>query len=60
MVDWLWAQGLQHLWLSTERGTRAEGFYRAAGWRDAGLTPHGEQAFVLDRPAAAAPVAPTP
>jgi GNAT superfamily N-acetyltransferase len=57
MVDWLWSQGLEHLWLSTERGTRAEGFYRTAGWRDAGLTPHGEQAFVRDRPAAAAPAA---
>jgi len=54
MIEWLWEKGLEHLWLSTERGTRAEGFYRAAGWRDAGLTPHGEQAFVLDRPAQAA------
>lgn len=54
MVDWLWSQGLQHLWLTTDRGTRAEGFYRAAGWRDAGTTPHGELALVLDRPPAAA------
>jgi GNAT superfamily N-acetyltransferase len=53
MVDWLWSQGLQHLWLSTEAGTRAERFYRAAGWRDAGKTPHGELAFVLDRPSGA-------
>ena len=52
MVEWLWSQGLQHLWLSTEAGTRAERFYRAAGWRDAGTTPHGELAFVLDRPPA--------
>lgn len=52
MVDWLWSQGLQHLWLATERGTRAEGFYRAAGWREAGTTPHGELAFTLDRPRA--------
>jgi GNAT superfamily N-acetyltransferase len=50
MVDWLWSQGLQHIWLATGAGTRAEGFYRAAGWRDAGSTPHGELAFVLDRP----------
>lgn len=49
MVEWLWSQGLQRLWLATEAGTRAERFYRAAGWRHAGLTPHGEQAFVLDR-----------
>ena len=52
MVDWLWSQGLQHLWLSTDSGTRAERFYRAAGWRDAGTTPHGELALVLDRPPA--------
>jgi GNAT superfamily N-acetyltransferase len=50
MVDWLWSQGLRHLWLTTDRGTRAEAFYRAAGWRDAGTTPHGELAFTLDRP----------
>lgn len=54
MVEWLWSQGLQHLWLATEAGTRAARFYRAAGWREAGTTPHGELAFVLDRPAGAA------
>ena len=55
MVAWLWTQGLQRLWLSTEPGTRAAGFYRAAGWREAGATPHGERVFVLDRPAHATP-----
>jgi len=54
MVEWLWSQGLGHLWLATEAGTRAERFYRAAGWRHAGLTPHGELAFVLDRVPASA------
>jgi GNAT superfamily N-acetyltransferase len=54
MVGWLWSQGLQHLWLATDAGTRAARFYRAAGWRDAGTTPHGELAFVLDRPPAGA------
>jgi GNAT superfamily N-acetyltransferase len=53
-VQWLWSQGLEHLWLATEPGTRAERFYRAAGWRHAGVTPHGEMAFVLDRPQAGA------
>ena len=52
VVEWLWAQGLQHLWLATEAGTRAERFYRAAGWREDGTTPHGELAFVLHRPPA--------
>jgi GNAT superfamily N-acetyltransferase len=51
MVEWLWSRGLKHLWLNTEPGTRAERFYRAAGWRQDGATVHGELAFRLDRPA---------
>jgi len=37
MVGWMFSHGLPKLWLSTEVGTRAERFYRAAGWTDAGL-----------------------
>lgn len=44
MVDWLLAQGLQRLHLGTEPGTRAEGFYRRAGWTALGIA-HGEQQF---------------
>ncbi len=51
VVAWLWAQGLQHLWLTTAAGTRAERFYEAAGWQHAGLTEHGELHFRIDRPA---------
>jgi GNAT superfamily N-acetyltransferase len=51
MVDWLWSQGLKHLWLTTAAGTRAERFYEAAGWQRAGLTEHGELHFRIDRPA---------
>lgn len=36
MVAWLFAQGLARLWLTTTPATRAEAFYRRAGWRDAG------------------------
>jgi len=50
MVEWLWSQGFERLWLTTEAGTRAVGFYRAAGWRETGMTPKGELGFVLDRP----------
>jgi GNAT superfamily N-acetyltransferase len=50
MLAWLWSQGLTSLWLSTGPDTRAAGFYRAAGWRDAGLTPHGEIRFEIDAP----------
>jgi GNAT superfamily N-acetyltransferase len=52
MLRWLWSRGLQRLWLSTTPGTRAEGFYRAAGWRDAGPASHGEILFEIDRPGA--------
>ncbi len=31
MLDWLWSQGPDFLWLTTEPGTRAQGFYESAG-----------------------------
>ena len=51
MIDWLFAQGLQRLHLSTEPGTRAETFYRTAGWSALGLNADGEQTFELTLPA---------
>jgi GNAT superfamily N-acetyltransferase len=42
MLSWAAGAGLDRLRLSTAIGTRAEGFYRAAGWREAGFTPQGE------------------
>lgn len=52
MLEWLWQQGLDSLWLSTDPGTRAERFYRRAGWRDCGIEAHGEVRFEMRRPAA--------
>ena len=50
MVAWMFAQGVESLWLTTEPGTRAEGFYRDAGWTDAGLVPGGrERRFEMRR-----------
>jgi GNAT superfamily N-acetyltransferase len=49
MLAWLWSQGLQRLWLTTGPNTRAEAFYRAAGWRDTGRTAHGEIRFEQER-----------
>ena len=46
MVAWLHAQGVRELWLTTRPGTRAERFYRAAGWRFDGMTGDGEARFV--------------
>jgi GNAT superfamily N-acetyltransferase len=42
MVEWLFSQGLERLWLTTEPGTRAQRFYEAAGWKRVGLTDGGE------------------
>ena len=42
MIDWLGAQGLKRLWLTTEPGTRAQSFYESAGWQFVGSADHGE------------------
>ena len=49
MVAWLWSQGHDRLWLTTEPGTRAERFYREAGWKLLGTTSSGELRFELSR-----------
>ncbi len=51
MMAWFWAEGVPRVWLSTGPHTRAEAFYRAAGWQDTGLTAHGEVRFEMARPA---------
>jgi GNAT superfamily N-acetyltransferase len=45
VVSWLSTQRVDRVWLSTQPGTRAEKFYRAAGWTDAGRTTNGEVRF---------------
>lgn len=47
MLAWLRKEGAGVLWLTTEPGTRAERFYRAAGWRMAGQTGKGELRFEM-------------
>lgn len=49
VIEWLWQQNLDRLWLTTGPGTRAEAFYRKAGWRDCGMTEKGELRFELFR-----------
>ncbi|PRY16237.1 acetyltransferase (GNAT) family protein [Pontibacter ummariensis] len=49
MVDWSFAQGQSKLWLTTDPGTRAETFYRKAGWVETGKAKNGELRFELDR-----------
>ena len=49
MMDWFFDQGVDRVWLGTDPGTRAEGFYRSAGWRPAGEEPNGEVRFEISR-----------
>jgi GNAT superfamily N-acetyltransferase len=50
LLAWLWSQPLDVLWLTTEPGSRAQGFYEAAGWRLAGRTERGELRYEMQRP----------
>jgi GNAT superfamily N-acetyltransferase len=45
MTAWLFAQGSEPVWLTTAPGTRAERFYREAGWRETGRDGNGEVRF---------------
>ena len=48
MMEGLFADGAEHVWLRTEPDTRAEGFYRAAGWRYIGRE-QGEARYEISR-----------
>jgi GNAT superfamily N-acetyltransferase len=48
MLKWYFDQTDQPLWLSTEPGTRAEAFYRRAGWTEVGIHGQGEVKFEMD------------
>lgn len=39
MLDWYFKQSKEKVWLGTDFNTRAEHFYRKAGWKETGL--HG-------------------
>jgi len=47
MLAWYFSRADATLWLSTAPGTRAEGFYRAAGWKYVGLYRKTELKFEL-------------
>ena len=50
MLNWYFAQTDQTVWLSTSPGTRAEKFYRNAGWNEVGVHGKGELKFELTGP----------
>lgn len=47
MLDWYFSQTSHRVWLSTAPGTRAEKFYRKAGWEEAGMHGKGEVRFEM-------------
>jgi GNAT superfamily N-acetyltransferase len=47
MMDWYFDQTDATIWLSTGPGTRAEQFYRKAGWTEAGTYGKGEVKFEM-------------
>jgi hypothetical protein len=47
MMDWYFDQTGETCWLSTSPGTRAEGFYRRAGWEETGTYGKGEIKFEM-------------
>ena len=49
MLNYSFEQGTPQLWLSTGPGTRAETFYRKAGWHAKGLTADGELRFEMNK-----------
>ena len=48
MLDWFFSQTNSSIWLSTSPGTRAEQFYRKAGWKEVGTYGKGEIKFEMD------------
>lgn len=49
MMDWYFKQTAETIWLSTTPGTRADRFYRKAGWEEAGTYGKEEIKFTMTR-----------
>jgi GNAT superfamily N-acetyltransferase len=47
MMDWYFEQTNAAIWLSTGPGTRADQFYRKAGWAETGIYGKGEVKFEM-------------
>ncbi len=48
MMHWYFSQTGEDCWLSTAPGTRAEAFYRKAGWQEKGTYGKGETRFEMN------------
>jgi len=49
MLEWYFEQTTEPIWLGTAPGTRAEQFYRTAGWKEIGVHGKGEVKFEMSR-----------
>lgn len=47
MLQWMRATAFKKFTLSTEAGTRADRFYRSAGWQFAGINEDGDACFEI-------------
>jgi GNAT superfamily N-acetyltransferase len=47
MGDWYFSQTKNKVWLGTAPDTRAEAFYKKAGWRPSGIHGRGEIKFEM-------------
>ena len=48
MIDWYFDHTKEIVWLGTAPGTRAEKFYRKAGWKEIGVHGKGEIKFEMN------------
>lgn len=49
MLDWYFSTDKKKVWLGTSPKTRAEYFYRKAGWRETGTHGNGETKFEMTK-----------
>jgi len=49
MLDWYFDQTKETVWLGTAANTRAEKFYRKAGWKEVGTHGKGEIKFEMSK-----------
>ena len=48
-VSWLWQNGAQHLWLTTDPRSKAARFYQRRGWVATGRSERGDMRYELQR-----------
>ena len=49
MLDWYFSQGKTTVWLSTQKQSRAQKFYRFTGWKEAGPYGKADIKFTMSR-----------